>query len=125
MFLDHSANARDVPTSFERPIDLVHLARQTLGDRDLEREILELFIAQTRVLLARLDSAGEAQTKADLAHTLKGSARAVGAWQVAAEAEKCEAVAHQGGADWRSAYDALSCKVGEVVGAISGLKQAA
>src|ERR1700747_540717 len=30
-----------LPASGERPIDLVHLARMTLGDRGLEREVLE------------------------------------------------------------------------------------
>jgi HPt (histidine-containing phosphotransfer) domain-containing protein len=125
MFLDHSMPAGEAPTSFERPIDLVHLARQTLGDRDLEREILELFIVQARTVLQRLAAAGEAQARADLAHTLKGSARAVGAWRVAAQAEKCESAATSAGTCWLDAYRALSRQVEDVVGAISELRPAA
>ena len=31
-----------------RPVDLVHLSRYTLGDRALEREVLELFSLKPR-----------------------------------------------------------------------------
>jgi len=40
-----------------RPVDLVHLSRYTLGDRALEREVLELFSAQGSVYLERLRGA--------------------------------------------------------------------
>lgn len=76
--------------SFERPVDLVHLARQTLGDRALEREVLGLFQVQARAIFAQLQHVTQAQARLDLAHTLKGSARAVGAWQVAEAAAFCE-----------------------------------
>ncbi|RUV26092.1 histidine kinase, partial [Mesorhizobium sp. M5C.F.Ca.IN.020.32.2.1] len=29
-----------------RPVDLAHLARQTMGDRNLEQEVLALFVQQ-------------------------------------------------------------------------------
>jgi HPt (histidine-containing phosphotransfer) domain-containing protein len=80
---------RSSPTSVERPIDLVHLARMTLGERSLEREVLELFDSQATVLLARMRRAGAAGVPA-LAHTLKGSARAIGAVRVAGAAEALE-----------------------------------
>lgn len=76
--------------SFERPVDLVHLARQTLGDRDLEQEILTLFVRQSAMLSRRLAEGESRDEKRDLAHTLKGSARAVGAWRVARAAEAVE-----------------------------------
>jgi HPt (histidine-containing phosphotransfer) domain-containing protein len=75
--------------SFERPLDLVHLARQTLGDRALEREVLALFRIQAQSIYRQMAEAPSSH-RADLAHTLKGSARAVGAWQVAERAEACE-----------------------------------
>ena len=78
--------------SFERPIDLVHLARQTLGDRSLEQEILALYLKQARALVDRIAECGGGRDRADLAHTLKGSSRAVGAWQVAQAAEAVEIV---------------------------------
>ena len=73
----------------ERPIDLVHLARMTLGDRSLEREVLQLFVRQAAVLLGRMNAA-EPNAIAGLAHTLKGSARGLGAWRVAYAAEALE-----------------------------------
>ena len=76
--------------SFERPIDLVHLARQTLGDRELEREILALFVRQSRTLGSRIAALMTGPECGDLVHTLKGSARAVGAWRVARQAEQVE-----------------------------------
>ena len=70
-------------------IDLAHLARMTLGDSDLEAEVLALFQRQADLLLARMTSAPPAQTAA-FAHTLKGSARGIGAWRVAAAAQAVE-----------------------------------
>jgi HPt (histidine-containing phosphotransfer) domain-containing protein len=78
------------------PIDLVHLARQSLGDSALETELLHLFAAQADQILAALRRCGEAQQSLDLAHRLKGSARAIGAGAVARAAESCEAAAKQG-----------------------------
>jgi HPt (histidine-containing phosphotransfer) domain-containing protein len=75
-----------------RPIDLVHLARMTLGDRSIEREVLQLFARQSAALAARIAGAEKAAVPA-LAHTLKGSARGVGAWRVAATAEAVELAA--------------------------------
>ena len=73
-------------------IDEPHLERMTLGDRRLEREVLELFVRQTTILLTR--SAGaEPPTAAAAAHTLKGSARGIGAWRVARAAELLEQAA--------------------------------
>ncbi len=83
------ANANLAP-AIERPIDLVHLARQTLGDRELEREILSLFVRQSVQLNQRIEASGIQKERMDLAHTLKGSARAVGAWKVADAADKVE-----------------------------------
>lgn len=73
-----------------RPIDLVHLARQTLGDAELEREVLDLFERQSLQILDRLRCANGARAWSEAAHTLKGSARGVGAFGVAAAAEALE-----------------------------------
>ena len=74
------------------PIDLVHLSRQTFGERDLETELLRLFDRQSRQIVERLTvgPVAEARWRAELAHALKGSARAVGAFAVAAAAEAYE-----------------------------------
>lgn len=81
--------------SQECAIDLVHLSRQTLGDRALEIELLRLFDKQCEQLVARIEQArgpDRAQIRETLAHTLKGSARAVGAAEVAATAAHYEFV---------------------------------
>ena len=79
-------------SSGERPIDLVHLARMTLGDRGLEREVLELFDRQAGMLIVRMQQAARTGICA-AAHTLKGSARGIGAWRVARAAEAVELAA--------------------------------
>src|SRR5437016_9952482 len=90
-------DAKDAPALApdDRPIDLVHLARMTLGDRSLEREVLQLFDRQAVLLVARMRAA-EPCSVAAVAHTLKGSARGVGAWRVAGAAEAVEAAACAG-----------------------------
>lgn len=72
----------------ESPIDFAHLARMTLGDAALEREVLAMFAGQSAALLCRLRAMPP--DAAALAHTLKGSARAVGAMAVADAAERFE-----------------------------------
>lgn len=71
-------------------IDLVHLSRQTLGDTRLETELLRLFDRQAQDFFARVASKSEPLSRADLAHSLKGSARAVGAFALADAAERFE-----------------------------------
>ena len=70
------------------PIDAEHLNRMTLGDAGLEREVLAMFSAQAAGLLQTLGTLPK--EAATLAHTLKGSARAVGAFAVAEAAERLE-----------------------------------
>jgi HPt (histidine-containing phosphotransfer) domain-containing protein len=70
------------------PIDFAHLNRITLGDASLEREVLAMFAAQSAHLIDAI-AAVPADVRA-LAHTLKGSARAIGAFAVADAAEQLE-----------------------------------
>jgi len=76
------------------PIDLAHLARMTLGDAALERQVLGMFASQAISLIDKL-AALPAEAGA-LAHTLKGSARAIGAFRVAECAEALETAIRQG-----------------------------
>ncbi|RCS25272.1 histidine kinase [Phyllobacterium salinisoli] len=75
--------------SRSRPIDLVHLARQTLGDRALEAEVLALFSRQAGGVASRIGQV-TGKERGLLAHSLKGSARSIGAFRVAELAEKIE-----------------------------------
>ena len=76
-------------------IDIEHLHRMTLGDAGLEREVLAMFSAQAASLIGSI-SALPADLGA-LAHTLKGAARAIGAFGVADAASDLEAQIQQDG----------------------------
>ncbi len=76
-------------------IDEEHLGRMTLGDRRLEREVLQIFVRQTAVMLGRIAD-GEPDVAAAAAHTLTGSARGIGAWRVARAAEQLERASGEG-----------------------------
>lgn len=79
-----------------QPIDHQHLARMTLGDAGLECEVLALFSAQAASLMATLQALPP--DAAALAHTLKGSARAIGAFGVAEAADELEQALRSGDA---------------------------
>ena len=64
-------------------VDLGHLSRYTMGDVALERELLRMFAAQLEDISANLRSAQGPRHFRLLAHTLKGAARAVGAFGLA------------------------------------------
>lgn len=87
-----------IPAAFARPeapIDREHLARYTLGSRELEREILGLFVAQLPLSIEQLRFAVTDREWQVAAHTIKGSARAVGAGcvaRLALEAEQLPAI---------------------------------
>ncbi len=77
------------------PIDIAHLKRMTLGDARLEREVLGMFAGQAVRLIEAL--AALPADAAEIAHTLNGSARAIGAFKVAEAAEAFEAAMRDGG----------------------------
>jgi HPt (histidine-containing phosphotransfer) domain-containing protein len=76
-------------SGMSNPIDLVYLARQSGGDSALEAELLALFADQCVRHLATIAEAGR-NSGSEAAHTLKGAARAIGAWNVADAAERVE-----------------------------------
>jgi HPt (histidine-containing phosphotransfer) domain-containing protein len=109
--------------SGERPIDLVHLARMTLGERSLEREVLQLFDRQAMLLIARMQTVPAAAV-ATLAHTLKGSARAIGAGCVARAAETVELTGTVDEAELARALAALGAAIDEARAYIAELLRA-
>jgi len=87
-----SSRARSLDDAGERPIDLVHLARATDGDESLEAELMAMFARQAEKLGERLRLRDlSRQTRADVAHRLRGSALAIGAFAVAEAAGRLEA----------------------------------
>lgn len=123
----HSHSLREPPpgppaaVAAAEPLDLVHLFRMTLGDARLQAEVLDLFDQQIDLLLARMDTAPPAAV-ATLAHTLKGSARGIGAWGVVAAAEAIEA-AVAAGTDIAAPLDAMGRAGAAVHGAIAHLRR--
>src|SRR6202020_3457965 len=83
------------PAPDDGPIDIAHLRRMTLGDAALEREVLSMFSDQAS-RLAKALSALPPDASA-LAHTLKGSARAVGAFALGEAASHLETLIRAGG----------------------------
>jgi HPt (histidine-containing phosphotransfer) domain-containing protein len=112
---------------FDPPLDLVHLARQCLGDHQLEAELLGLFRLQARALIAQLSEPERLsfEAKAKIAHTLRGSALAVGAGRVASAARRIEELASTPG-DQRlaeaRAVDALLSAIAEALAEIERIR---
>ena len=100
------------------PIDIAHLRRMTLGDAALEREVLTMFSAQA-LRLAKDLAAMPADAPA-LAHTLKGSARAVGAFAVGDAAAHLEALIRSG-ADRAEALSELDDAIMQARSAIEAM----
>lgn len=105
-------------------IDLGHLGRMTLGDARLEREVLQLFDRQAAMLMARMEGADPALVAA-AAHTIKGSARGIGAWHIARDAETVELAATCADrAELKTALCRLAASIGEAKAAIAELLRA-
>ena len=78
-------------------VDYAHLKVQAADDVDVMREVLQLFLVHTEQVLGELANAKDDRTWKQLTHTLKGSARGVGAFALADAAVEAErAVLDQG-----------------------------
>ena len=102
----------------DAPLDLDHLARMTLGDTELEHEVLAMFAEQSIRLIAAM-AALPADASA-LAHKLKGSARGIGAFAVAEAAAELESAIRTGDNPTR-AFAALKEAVSEARAAIEAI----
>jgi HPt (histidine-containing phosphotransfer) domain-containing protein len=106
------------PAADDGPVNLEHLRRMTLGDAGLEREVLDMFARQASDLAATL--AALPPEAGALAHTLKGSARAVGAFRVAETADALETAIRDGHAPAQALAD-LRAAVAEAHAAIAAI----
>lgn len=80
----------DIRTRTMRPVDLVHLAKQCLGDEGLELEVLRLFDTTIKDYYGRLQNAASFDDLTLVLHSIKGAAGGVGAWAVADLAKAME-----------------------------------
>ncbi len=74
-----------------RPVDLVHLAKQCLGNEALELDVLRLFDQTMGTYFERLRLAATFDDMAITIHSIKGAAAGVGAWAIAEQAKGIEA----------------------------------
>lgn len=86
----HPERTPPAPARAGRPIDLVHLARQCLGEASLELEILRLFDTTMVTYLDRLNRAVTFDELALNLHAMKGAAVGVGAVRIADLAKSLE-----------------------------------
>lgn len=77
-------------------LDRDHLDRMTGSDRGLQAEILSLFRHQAELWGRLLDPKAPSDGWADAAHTLKGSARSIGALALAKACQDVEAAGREG-----------------------------
>ncbi len=112
-------------------VDLAHLGRYTMGDAALEMELLGMFDGQLADIASALERAGEDEEAWRLAaHTLKGAARAIGAFALAETAQALEEAGpgaprslreelhrraqafHRAWQDWRRIHEEPGCATG-------------
>lgn len=75
--------------------DQEHLRQYTGGDPALERELVDLFLSHFAPVRTQLETARSARDWKFAAHSLKGSARSIGAPRVAALAEQLDNMAFE------------------------------
>ena len=126
---DNTASAVPIPSHNEeirRPIDMDHLARQTLGDPGLELEVLRLFDEMSHVYYQRLEHSTNVDDLLRNLHTLKGAAAGVGAFGIAelarvaeSELRECAAVNPERIDDLNIAVQEVSAFIGERLRAVA------
>lgn len=99
-------------------VDLAHLNRYTGGELALNSEILRLFQTQTKDMLAKLSrslESGDKRSWQDVAHSMKGAARGIGAFALAdavSDAEKIQP--QQDRAKAQAALATMKSRAGQV-----------
>ena len=88
----------------------------TAGDRDLQKEILALFFEQIGSLVEELGETQDDKRWFEIAHTIKGSARNIGAVALASVAEQAEAL------DRPSASDTRDSLLTRIQGAVADIE---
>ena len=106
-----------------RPIDLVHLSRQSLGDPGLESEILHMFDQMVQTYMSRIRGSIDTSVVLFNLHSIKGAAAGVGATNVALLARAAEkeiqtngVLCHESLADLRMGVEEVHHFIAELLG---------
>ena len=106
-----------------RPIDLVHLSKQSLGDPGLEDEILQMYDQMVLTQMSRIRESVDVETILLNLHGLKGASAGVGALNVASLARAAEedikannALSHECMADLRMGVEEVRYYIAELLG---------
>lgn len=91
-----NTRALEAANSRYRPIDMMHLARQTLGDKGLELEVLRMFDEAASVYFGRIERSTTVEELLRNLHTIKGAAAGIGATAVASLAATAERELREG-----------------------------
>ena len=120
-------NAR--PLHEQGPIvDQAHLNRMTGGDSALATEVLGLFREQCDLWMRLLEPTTDTLDWGNAAHTIKGSARGIGAWQLGEVCGQAEEAARDGDLtrDQKRAWrEAISDELNSVSGEIARMEHKA
>ena len=111
------------PEAATRPIDLVHLSRQSLGDPGIEQEILLMFDQMVLTHMSRIRETIDVKVILYNLHALKGAAAGVGAKNIALlakdaedEMHKSDKLSHECIADLRMAVEEVRHFIAELLG---------
>ncbi len=106
-----------------RPIDLVHLSKQSLGDPGLEDEILHMYDQMVLNQMSRIRESLDVDDILFCLHGLKGASAGVGANNVAALAKAAEGemqtnkvLSHECLADLRMGVEEVRYYIAELLG---------
>lgn len=97
-----------------KPVDLVHLGNQTMGDEALETEILSIFKSQSQIYMKMMLNSCDVTNRIRAAHSLKGAARGIGAFELAERAAEVEFPRHGG-------YEGVETELNRVIDYIERL----
>jgi HPt (histidine-containing phosphotransfer) domain-containing protein len=110
------------------PIDLDHLARYTGGEKALNAEILRLFDSQVTDMVGQMNAVIElrdAKRWREIAHTIKGAARGVGAFGMGEAAAAAEPIDPANADKAKAAVATLQTEADQVRGFIQNYLAAA
>jgi HPt (histidine-containing phosphotransfer) domain-containing protein len=113
----------NVPLHQQGPVvDRAHLERMTGGDQELALEVLGLFREQVELWSKLLQPGTETADWGNAAHSVKGSARGIGAWhlgELCGQAEEASKQRPLSRDEKRAFYEAITTEMASVIGEIA------